>query len=451
MLAELTRRAVGCLPPPLLRLAGAATPQCLLYGPRYGRTRRSMAKLADLPIAGQQDWILRHMRAIVSHAVAEIPFYADLYREHGFHVSELRSLGDIARIPVVTKDTLRNCPLERRSSTARGIRHGNTGGTSGRPLDFLLSRGTDAIEMAHMHGIWRQLGYASRQLKLSFRGQNLGTEPLIYAPRQNEYVLNTYLPLRETGPAVLHICRRRRIGFLHGYPSTISEFAAYCETDAAGELPELLRASLRGVLLSSEYPAPVYRKRIEDVFGVPTVSWYGHGERALLACERADPYLYEPMQSYGYCEAVKAGDGREHLVGTSYFNLAGPFIRYDTEDIIRTEGEQGGILTRFAIEEGRLGEFVVDRRGTRISLTALIFGRHHAVFDWASHVQIAQAEPGRATVLVAAPRRESEPIDWAREFDGSDVDIEFDFKLIGEALRTPAGKVPLLVRPEMSS
>ena len=107
------------------------------------------------------------------------------------------------------------------------------------------------------------------------------------------------------------------------------------------------------------------------------------------------------------------------------------------------------MVKEFAIKEGRSGDFVVDKGGKKIPLTALIFGRHHKAFDVAEYIQIGQAEPGKATLYVTLKNDKTGPIlsesDLACLFDLSNVDIDFDFKLIDKPVRTAMGKLKLRV------
>lgn len=81
-----------------------------------------------------------------------------------------------------------------------------------------------------------------------------------------------------------------------------------------------------------------------------------------------------------------------------------PLIRYDTGDLVEaTKRTEGGLVTEFAIKEGRSGDFIEDRNGKKIPLTGLIFGRHHKAFDSADYIQIGQSEPGKATLYIMSP------------------------------------------------
>jgi phenylacetate-CoA ligase len=296
-----------------------------------------------------------------------------------------------------------------------------------------------------MHRIWGQVGYRPTDTKLTFRGKNLGDRPLRYNSVHNEWLVNAYGRWSEVARALRALLDWGDIAYLHGYPSLIYEFARQCSSDAP-DLVDELRVTLRGILFGSEFPAPVYRDTVEQVFDAPTVSWYGHSEMAILAPERGKKYHYRPFQTYGYCEAVADGDGAFRLVGTSYHNVASPFIRYDTGDLVTPAEQRDGLLTEFKIAAGRTGDFITDRNGRRISLTALIFGRHHPIFGVAQFVQVHQQRPGEATLLATLPgRTDQETPELAEAFDTTNVAITFRFVTRSQPVRTAAGKVPLLV------
>ena len=84
---------------------------------------------------------------------------------------------------------------------------------------------------------------------------------------------------------------------------------------------------------------------------------------------------------------------------------------------------------------------------TTKSLTGLIFGRHHELFDFASHLQVYQSKAGFATILVSASPQSSLSVDSIEcLFDSEGVSISFEFVLLHAPLRTKLGKVPLLVK-----
>jgi len=282
-------------------------------------------------------------------------------------------------------------------------------------------------------------------MKITLRGANLGDEVLKYRPGQNEYCLNVCRPPEEQCAGVRDLLARRNISYLHGYPSAIYEFLKQA-ADKDSRLVDLLKSSIRGLFYSSEYPTPLYRSFIESVLPAPSVSWYGHSEMAVLAYEKNEPYVYYPMPTYGFCEAAGEGD-EKHLVATGFDNFCSPFIRYDTGDRIRVQDVCENRLRSFTVAQGREGDFILDARGNRIALTALIFGRHHRIFNRANFIQISQYAPGFATLWVTMPPDSARVTpNWSEEFDATHVAIQFSFRIIDQPVRTIAGKVPLLIR-----
>jgi len=394
----------------------------------------------ELPEVSQ--WIFSKLKSLVERTYAENSFYQVFYERHGYHPDQLKSFAHFQDVPVVTKKDFIEFALEERSSSAPGRIRINTGGTSGEPLEFYVDNTAFAREWAHMHWIWERFGYNYRNLKLTLRGRNLGNRLLKYNAVHNEYIVNTYAEKNLLVEQLQKVAWFTDVRWLHGYPSVIAEFCGWL-ADHRPDVLTALKSGLRGVLLGSEFPAPHYRSAITEILGVPIVSWYGHSEMCILAYDRA-LNEYVPFPTYGYCEAIPMEDGIQHLIGTSLWNTVSPFIRYDTGDGIKAETEQG-LVRHFSILDGRIGEFVVDRNGGRIGLTALIFGRHHAGFEQAKHIQVRQSEPGKMELLIV-PRDPRTPLERLKNsFDFSNVEIDVQLRMNNEPVRTKTGKTPLLI------
>ena len=378
---------------------------------------------------------------ILRHAEVNIPFYREYYAAHGFSSSMVNSVNDIKLVPLVDKSILQKYSLSDRSfSQLPGVRS-NTGGTSGSPLEFILDSNCYAREWAHMHTIWETLGYTSKSIKLTFRGNNIGSKPLKYFFNQNEFQVNAYAKLDDVFDALDKLLKSQSVQFLHGYPSYIYQFISDLEK-LRPELLTSLRSTVKGIFLSSEFPMPYQRVYIENMLNAKTISWYGHSEMAILAFEKNEKYCYENFSSYGMAESVLI-DGKHHLVSTSLDNYACPLIRYDTGDIIRPVSEVDGLLCSFMIDEGRVGDFVIDSSGRKITLTGLFFGRHHDAFGYLKFVQVYQSKPGYLDVFLVSDFPLQSLIS---KFDFHGVDLKFSFHIRSSPVRTRIGKVSILLK-----
>ncbi len=409
----------------------------------YRARTTEIAAVDSMDVEQKRAFVFERVRAVAAFAAQNVDFYTDLYRAEGFEVESLREFDDLDQIPIVTKDMLREYELERRSAPASGRYLENTGGSSGSPLAFYVTPSSVGHEWAHLHAIWNKLGYRQSSIKLTFSGRNVGRTPVQYDALRHNFFVNIYEPNARVAEALTEVLTTTKIEFIQGYPSAIYDFACYCQSDAP-ELQAALANTVRGTMLNSEYPAPVYRDKIESVFSADSVSWYGHTERAVLAWEKSDKFVYNPFLSYGFAESIASGDdGTSKLVATSYYNMASPFVRYDCGDEISPVTLTDGILEQFRVEAGREGDYIVDKGGKRIALTGLIFGRHHKVFNQARFLQIAQDEAGKATLYVTGDERTCQPSELPSQFDLSNTDIDFEFRQIDSPILTSGGKAIL--------
>ncbi|WP_157890191.1 hypothetical protein [Marinobacterium aestuarii] len=435
---ESLKKIADHIPYPIGKLLGV-TPMQFRLGRSYQRFSNKINGHSSAVI-GEQFGLLK---SLVSFSYKNIEYYRNFYNDHGFSPDRFEIMDDVLKIPVSTKTEYQRYSIEKRSFKDFALKKSNTGGTTGQPLDFYIEKTSYAREWAHMHAIWATLGYRYTDEKITIRGKNIGSRFYKYNFNQNEFLINAYAPLQENIDSCSELITKRNIKWIHGYPSSIYSFLRELE-NVDSVLFEILISKVKGVFLGSEYPVPQYRKYIEQHCGLKTISWYGHSEMAVLAPEREPGSgIYYPFHSYGFAEAVPAGDSYR-LVGTSTHNFATPFIRYDTGDLIEPTFKDG-FLECFRIKEGRNSDSVVDKKGRSISLTGLIFGRHHKAFSHSEHVQVRQLSPGSIEILITSKEQVR---DWSQLFDFSNSYFDIKFTQIGSPVKTALGKVQLLVRQQ---
>ena len=425
------KEMVEHIPYPIGRLM-ALVPFAVRLGGECGRCRRLIASAADWSKEQYTDYVVRSFAAAFEHAKT-FPCYRNLYAAVGVMDLHIKSIDDVSKVPTIDKAWTRQHFHE-----FKGAYRLNTGGSSGEPTAFWMDRNCWAREWAHMHTIWEKMGYHYTDLKLAIRGKNLGRRPFAYNPVHNEYIINTYLNVSSYAEQLKALFRKRTVRWFHGYPSSIHQFILECEKLFGKNATHDLFASVKGLLLSSEFPHLHIVAKFKE-YNLSFVSWYGHSEMCILAYDDsaakggAFANCYHPFLTYGYCEVVNG-----HLIGTSFHNTDMPLIRYDTGDLV--EALPGGA---FAVREGRNGDFIVDKNGKWIPLTALIFGRHHHAFDVANSVQIGQTEAGSATLYVSGLN--DSKLSIGELFDFTNIAVEFNLELIPQPIRTKLGKVQLRV------
>lgn len=392
-------------------------------------------------------YIFKQIYKLVEYSYNNISFYKRFYDNKKFSIDKLQSFDDIKRIPIVCKDDFLEYSLSDYSNTALPHYLANTGGSSGKTFSFYHSQAELGNESAFVFDMWfRQAGYKPSRLKLGFSSKGNMTKPVMYDCVRHTLCMDMYRPFSEIEPELVKALQKHSVYYLHGYPSALYEFALYCYENNS-QLISLLRKSLRGVFLCSEHPFPHYRDTIESVFSTKTHAFYGHTERCIEAYELDKPFTYQVQQCYGYAETEQIAGDQYALIGTCYKNYASPLIRYNTKDIVTNPiHENNNLLKSFQIKEGREGDYIHDTNGKAIPLTGLIFGKHHPLFDYCSHIQISQQDFGFATVIYTLKSTYfDKKLEASELFDSRNVNIQFDFKEVPAPIKTKAGKVLLKV------
>jgi phenylacetate-CoA ligase len=429
------------IPAPIGRLV-AVVPFEWRFGHAYSFMGKMAREMDRAQPARTKEWAFPKLKRIVENTYQNNLCYRTICQRHGFHPERFATFEHFEDAPIVTKSDLREFDLDDRSIEAPGRMLINTGGTSGEPLAFYVDRQAFAREWAHMHLIWKRAGYHYRDVKLTMRGRNIGNRILKYNPIHNEWILNTYGDRKAIFSELSALMDRTEIRWVHGYPSIVSEMVSDMSA-ADGATAKKLRSHLKGVLLGSEFPAAQYVEPIRRLLGVEPTAWYGHSEMCVLAYDKGQNH-YIPLYSYGFVEA-EGEHGNQRRLGTSYWNAASPFIRYDTGDRISADIEQG-IVRSFSVADGRTGDFVVDSEGRRIALTALIFGRHHTAFSKIRHVQVRQLALGKIELLVVRGEEPLAPDELLNGFDFTNVALAVTPVFLDEPIRTESGKIRLLVQ-----
>jgi phenylacetate-CoA ligase len=344
----------------------------------------------------------RRLIAHIEHAVHTSPFYRDRFREAGLVPTEIRSMSDLAFLPILAKAEAQEHAAELSSvSPTRETRMAHTSGTTGGALRFRVTMTAIREQWAiwwryrSWHGIrkgtWcalfagRSVVPATQSEPPFWRVNYPGRQVLFSGYHMSPENLSTYV--REL--------RRRRPSWLHGYPSLLALVASHLLDSGAD-----LGYDVRWVTTGAENLLPQQAAAIERALGVRPIQHYGlaEGVANISQCELGSLHVDEDFSAL---EFIPMGqDGLHKIVGTNITNPATPLVRYDTQDLaVRRDqascdcGRAGRIVERV---DGRLEDYVVLGNGARI-------GRMDHIFKDMVNIreaQIHQARRGEITIRV---------------------------------------------------
>ena len=268
-------------------------------GKIYSQKKTQIAQYDLLSINERKKLIFNSFYTIFKHAYTNIPFFNDLYKyKHKINLKDINSFEDIKNVPILNKEFLKSVPLEERSYKVSNRILVNTGGSSGKPFSFYMDPKRYGNEWAHLHQVWSKYNYKPNKIMLKFDGRCSNKNAIEYDFIRNIFNVNLNIEFKEITKNLSEIISFNKVEYLWGYPSAIFEFLNYCNSENKALLIKL-KDSLKCAFFASEFPVPSQRKFIENVIGIPTLSFYGHTETCIMACE-SEKYIFRPYQTYGF-------------------------------------------------------------------------------------------------------------------------------------------------------
>jgi len=283
----------------------------------------------------------KRLRFLLEHAFRHVPFYHRVFRARGLRPSDIKSDKDLVKLPIVTKDDIRNNfhDFLSRDFQKYGPVLNSTSGSTGEPFRHYIDRKTVSIANATTWRGWGYAGYKFRDKMAVLAGLSLvsGKKKLFKAVTRKVIKRMVKFPAINLRKEILDGYAKRMIQFkpkfIRGYPSSIYFFADFLKEEGIN----LIRP--RAVLTTAEMLLPYQRKLIEEVFQCDVFDGYGafDGGTAALECEEHCGYhmavekvVMEFVDEKG--DPVVEGE-KGRIIATDLFNYAMPFIRYDTGDM----------------------------------------------------------------------------------------------------------------------
>lgn len=300
------------------------------------------------------------LRKLIVYAATEVPFYREWIQTHDLNPGTIT----LDQLPIVDKTVMRKegierfaakCFLEKERITTR------SGGSTGEPFTFYETRLSYSVNMAAKLRTWYQAGYqmGDRYMKIT-NGKRPSKIKEIQDVANNCLYIPFYSITDDTLKSILDIIERKKPKFIRSYPSPLYLLARYRNTN-----PDY-HFNPRHIFTTGSTLPEDYRNEIEKAFGCDVIDSY--------SCE-GTPNTYETPAHNGYNVTGYYGiievldddnrpvtDGIGRVVSTDLWNLAHPFIRYDTQDLVEV---QEGRIVRII---GRQCETLLEANGKLLTV-----------------------------------------------------------------------------------
>lgn len=277
-----------------------------------------------------QDHQNRLFLDFVEFCYNESPYYKELFDTNNLKLKDIKSIEDIALIPILTKDMVRENldKLMVQKNVNKNFTVHTTGST-GTPLTFFGSKERSEHIVA---GLWRL--YARCGWK---PGEQIAT---IWGFQKN--MPNWKLRLRDYFSGTTHlnawkandsdfekwfkILKKKNVRIIMCYGSSGSRFANWILEN------NHKYNGLKGVFSTSEKLYEQQKLLMEEAFNCPIFDMYGCGEAIHLACSCKNGNMHLTTDMSIIEEGPVNDDGQTSLIVTGFTNRTVPFLRYQNGD-----------------------------------------------------------------------------------------------------------------------
>lgn len=313
------------------------------------------------------------LRKMVRYCYFHVPYYRDLFDRERIDYESIRTLDDLAVIPILTKQIVReNFDSLIADSVNRGqLMRMHTSGTTGSAFHFYITKDTYTHWWAAEQRYMESIGIKLNEWKAYFGGRSIvpkgSKKPPFYRVNypMKEILFSSFHLSPAFFPSYIEGMNKYRPLMWHGFASTIEAFAQYL-LDSEKQLnfvPEI-------ILLTAENVHKSSLSKITRAFGVRPIQAYGQSEMIATFKEFPGEGMYV-IEDLSAVEFLPDESGLYRVIGTTLTNYGMPFLRYDTRDLVDFELDSRG--RRITVLDGREEDSIKLRDGGMIRRLDFIF------------------------------------------------------------------------------
>jgi len=340
-------------------------------------------------------WQDDKLALLIRHAYANVPYYKHLFDRCGIDPESIKESSDLKRIPVLTKDIIRNNfnDLVSLDVSKRKPRLACTSGSTGAPLKYYTDMHAYSVGWASTFRAWGWGDYNLGDKRVTFGGGALtskSSNPLKQLMRdkleRNLKISAVFMNDESLGNHVKQI-NRHKPSFIRGYASSLYELALFIKKKG------IKIARPKAVLSTAEMLLPGQREMIEEQLQGEVFDNWGCNDGGGNACEcREHSGLHVAVERSVVEISENSGPANSgEVLLTDLHNYSMPFIRYANEDMGRYVPQKclcGRNLPRLDNFQGRSIDFLVTAEGQKVH--GAFFSRLFLNLKSFTHFQVSQ-------------------------------------------------------------
>jgi len=315
----------------------------------YPGIYRRLTELREENKLAHHSWrhlLLQRLRKLLVFANDQVPYYRDIFEQVGFDPRSALLQEDLKRVPILSKDLVRENLFRLIAKTADRSRmfENSTGGSTGVPLNFYQDQQYMTTFYALDAYVREWYGIKPYDRTASVWGADrefheLSLRERFYNWRHRSRCVDAFRMSEEKLYKFCHMLMNWKPPYLKGYSSALEALAKFVKKQQIRDL------KFKAIRSSAEVLWPQQRELIEETFKSPVYNFYGSREVSDLAAECPEERRLHLISSWRYIEIVDeegqpVPDGNPgYIIVTDLSNFSMPFIRYRNDDIGKSSVE----------------------------------------------------------------------------------------------------------------
>ena len=288
------------------------------------------------------------------------PFYHRLYTEAGILLNDIKRIEDIKKLPIITKDMVKQNGVDILTTSAWKLIKNHTSGTTGTPLLVYEDWLSIWREQAYLYCYRKRCGFIYGQPLVSLRGNLDKNDLYLKVHISNTLFLSSYNINQENINLYYQQIVKHKPIAIEGYPSSLYALALLLRDNN-------MHLHIPLAFTSSETLLDFQRSLIETQMDTNIYDFYGNTERTIQLCEIVNHKGY--YESPGYSINEFTGNGE---ITTSLINESFPLIRYYGNDIMELMNSfEDGVQLKVKSIQGRKSSCLIGKDGSRYSSALL--------------------------------------------------------------------------------
>jgi phenylacetate-CoA ligase len=272
------------------------------------------------------------LKEIMGIAYQKVPYYRKLFSEYGLTAGDFHTFDDLKKLPILTKEIIR-CNfsnLLNEDIKNMDVIRSYSSGTTGQKLEFYIPKELAYnVNYSLLYRFYDWAGIKLRDKRITIGGR-LFTKKApywVYNKAENQLLLSIHHLGNDTVDDYIEKIRKFSPVFIQGHPTGIF-FISQRMVEKGTSI------DVKAVFTTGETLDESQREVIKKAFNTEVFDSYGLSECVVTAfeCERHNGF--HEGSELGIMEFEKTNSCLYKVIGTSLWNYAMPFIRYEIEDLV---------------------------------------------------------------------------------------------------------------------